>query len=108
METYENIVKRFKFDLEMGRFGKSSYCLLLYDHPNESKVLFEILDTLGFHVHKYSVSFEVAKEENLLIVYNAVLIEGNSKLYTLCYVKDTNSSVTKVPDYIKEYAANAK
>jgi len=95
MENYKDIVKRFKFDLEMGRFieyHRSSY-LFKSNTRLEIEFLHELLLDIGFHTKEtYNES------------YTAVVLEVSTKFFIECNLaNDCTLPYNEIPTYIKKF-----
>jgi len=107
MKEYVNIVKRFQFDLKMGRFKvkSNSHFLIRCDTTEELIFLIEIMKSLSFRQHRTSrkteeMSYDVLKE------HNAVLMDTSSGIYVVGFTQPSNPDSVIIPNYIKEYIEN--
>jgi len=98
MISFSDVVKRFKFDLEMGRFelyySKDTY-MFKCSNRLEYEFLYELFVALGFYHTKLDVED-----------YNAVILELPNKFFSGCFTSELTIRCNEIPDYIKEYLSN--
>jgi len=94
MEVYDNVVKRFKFDLEMGRFKEYiDKCYVFKGDLYDLESFSNLLVSMGFHWY--------LKSEYRFNGHNTLAIDLTDNTILTCYEK--TNPVNEIPDYIKEY-----
>jgi len=101
MKIDDNIIKRFQFDLEMGRFscGKKPYLdeYAFYSEKNKEVEFFiEFLKVLGFEEW----------EDTCNGPYFGAVVNTTHKLYWYYESCEYEETDNPIPDYIKELVKN--
>jgi len=104
----DNLIKRFKFDLEMGRFkkyhkyGQSDSYMFRCDERMEVECMTDLLIDIGF------ITILGTDDEDKRNDYNGIVIELHNRFFTECYISENNKLYNEVPSYIKEYSKKWK